>query len=221
MNILVKSAVAGALALGASSAFALAVPSSNNSDLILYVDALTGPDSGSSTGVYAYDTGISLNSLLSGPYVAGAKNNTSKSATGATFAPTATLTSFLSSHASSTIQWTLEGGQFDGSGSAFGMAGTTNTVVPGAAKGVFTSRALTAAAANGLSSTATTGTLTNFLNGLQTDVTIGGISPFTGKGSHRYAEHQPQCAKQIRVLWWDRPCGDRRYGRKIVRIHRQ
>ena len=58
MNTLLKSAVAGALALGATSAFALGVPSSNNSDVILYVDAVTA--TGSSTGVYALDTGITL-----------------------------------------------------------------------------------------------------------------------------------------------------------------
>jgi hypothetical protein len=172
MNSLVKTAVAGALALGATSAFAVGLPSTNNSDLILYVDALTS--SGTSAGVYAVDTNISLSSLMPGGFVTGAANNKTAFAGTSATVTTAGLSSFIASKtgAGDSIAWTVEGGQFDGSTSA--TATNFNSVNPGSALAIFASPSLTAALPN--ASTATTGTMYSFLNGLQKDLTIGGLT---------------------------------------------
>jgi hypothetical protein len=179
MNTLLKSAVAGALALGATSAFAIGVPSSNNSDVILYVDALTS--TGASAGVYALDTGITLSSLMPGPYSSTAANSTAFSAPNKVVGPSTTLSTFLSSHSGNTIQWTLEGGQYNNPGFAGGSptsSSNNNSVAPGSALAVFTSPALTGLFPG--TSTASTGGLENFLNGLQNDLTSGGLTSLTG-----------------------------------------
>ena len=189
MNTLVKSAVAGALVLGATSAFAMGQPTTGSSDLILFVDALTS--TGSSAGVYALDTGISLNQLLPGPYVAGAANDTSQPLISKVIGPSATLAGFLSSHSSNTIEWTLEGGQFSGTGSG---AFNSNTVAPGAALAVFTSPALTGAFPT--PSSASTGNLQSFLNGLQGDLSaagaISGLNTATETGTASESSAQAQ-----------------------------
>lgn len=175
MNTLVKTAVAGALALGATSAFAIGVPSSNSSDLILYVDAFSGT---SVAGVYAYDTGISLSSLMSGGFVSGASNN-STAFTGLNKSTTAGpgFASFVSSHAGDTFSWTIEGGQYVNPTFAAGTptaAGNANNVQPGTALAIFTSPTLTSVLPK--ASTATTVNFYNFLNGLQNDITSGSMT---------------------------------------------
>lgn len=168
MNSIVKSAIAGALALGATSAFALGVPSTNSSDLILYVDAESS--TGASTGVYAYDTGITLKSLMPGGYVSGAANNTTAfSIASQVVGPSSTLSSFLSSHSGSTFEWTLEGGQYNGAGTT---AQNSNTKTAGSALAIFTSKNLTGASG---ATTAVASTMQNFLNGYSDDVTNGGL----------------------------------------------
>jgi hypothetical protein len=179
MNTIVKSAIAGALALGASGAYAAGVglPSTNNSDVFLYVDALTS--TGTSTGVYAVDTGISLSSLLPGTFVSGAANNTKFSAPGTTIT-TAGLNAFLASHSSNTIEWTVEGGQFNlhATSTTASNADSTNTQRPGDALVAFTSKALTGAYP--AASSAVAGNLANFLNKLGGDLgTTGGLSGLT------------------------------------------
>jgi hypothetical protein len=179
MNTLLKSAVAGALALGATSAFAIGVPSSNNSDVILYVDAVTA--TGSSTGVYALDTGITVSSLMPGPYSSTAANSTAFSAAGKVIGPSSTLSTFLTSHSGSTIEWTLEGGQYNNPGFAGGsptQAQNNNSVAPGSALAVMTSPALTSAFPG--VSTASTVQFQAFLNGLQNDLTSDGLTSLTG-----------------------------------------
>ncbi len=164
--------------MGATSAFAIGIPSSNSSDVILYVDAITA--SGSSAGVYALDTGISLSSLMPGPYVTGAANSTVFSAPNKTITASSTLTSFLSSHSGDTIEWTLEGGQYNNPGYASGSytsANNHNSVTPGSGLAVFTSQALNSLYP-GVSTATTTG-LQEFLNGLQTDYQ-NGLSSLTG-----------------------------------------
>ena len=59
MNTIVKSAVAGTLVLASSGAFAIGMPNSNSSDLILVIQNVNTP-----TSVYALDTGISINSIF-------------------------------------------------------------------------------------------------------------------------------------------------------------
>jgi len=161
MNIVVKTAVAGALALGASSAFALGVPWNNNSDLVLIVENTT-------TGAsYALDTGISLNTLLpSGSLVSGAVLNTTLSGINASISASSTLQTFLAANPASGDGWELIGGQYNGGGSA--TATNANTKTPGAAIYAYTS---TVTANQG---TKTLGNLENFENQYQTDVTIGG-----------------------------------------------
>ena len=179
MNTLIKSAVAGVLALGATSAFAVGVPSSNNSDLILYVDALTS--TGSSAGVYALDTGITLNSLLPGPFTGGSNSTKFAGPANQVVGPSQTLTQFLNANSADTIVWTLEGGQYNNPGFAGGTtaaANNHNSVAAGSALAVFSSNLLTNLFPG--VSTATTVALQGFLNGLQSDLTSGGLSGFTG-----------------------------------------
>jgi hypothetical protein len=169
MNTLVKTAVAGALALGGTSAFAIGLPSTNSSDLILYVDALTS--SGSSAGVYALDTGITLSSLMPGGFTAGASNSTQFSGISKTIPESSVLSTFLSTYSSDTIEWTLEGGQYNGLSTS---ARQSNSAAPGSALAIFTSPILT----NGLpkASTATVTPFDSYLNGLQNDIANGGLT---------------------------------------------
>jgi hypothetical protein len=130
MNILLKSAVAGALALGATGAYALGLPSNGSSDLVLVVENQT------TFATYALDTGISIDSVLpTGSFVNNAVLNTSMAGINATLAATATLQSFLSANPASGDAWALEGGQYVGSG---GTA-TTNMNAAGVQKAVFAS----------------------------------------------------------------------------------
>jgi hypothetical protein len=164
MKTLVKLAVASALSLGATGAFAaLGAPSSNNSDLILVVE-------NSSTHVaYALDLGITLNSLLpTGSLVTNASLNTSISAANDMIAASTAFQSFLSSNPASGDLWTLEGGQYNGPGNT--AATNTNTRTAGAAKAIFTSANGTA---NNANVTQILSNMQAFLNGLNGDVTQG------------------------------------------------
>src|SRR3981081_3498584 len=59
MNMIVKSAVAGVLALGATGAYALGIPANNSSDLVLVIQNNVTP-----ANVYVLDTGISIDSIM-------------------------------------------------------------------------------------------------------------------------------------------------------------
>jgi hypothetical protein len=165
MKSLVKVAIAGALSLSATSAFAsLSAPWNNNSDLLLVIENSSTHDT------YSLDTGISLNSVMPGSgFVSGASLN-SAAFTGINNAIAASpgLASFLSTNPASGDVWTIEGGQYNGGGSA--TAGSSNNTRPqGGGISIFSS-------ANGTAnnSNVTTKILTNmnsFLNGLNTDVT--------------------------------------------------
>jgi hypothetical protein len=182
MNTVVKSAIAGALALGATGAYAAGVglPSTNSSDVFLYVDALTS--TGSSAGVYALDTGISLSSLLPGPYVPGAANSTVFSAPSKTLGPSSMLTTFINSHAGDTIEWTVEGGQYNlhATSSSASKADSTNTQRPGDALVAFSSKALQGAGTTPAVTSNQAVSLATFLNKLSGDLgTSGGIKGLT------------------------------------------
>jgi hypothetical protein len=186
MNTVVKSAIAGALALGATGAYAagIGLPSTNSSDVYLYVDALTS--TGSSAGVYALDTGISLSSLLPGPYVPNAQNSQAFSASAKSLGPSTLLTNFINGHAGDTIEWTVEGGQFNlhATSSSASKADSTNTQRPGDALVAFSSKALQGITPAGvkppLASTAVAGNLANTLNSFDEDLgTSGGIKGLT------------------------------------------
>lgn len=174
MNSLVKVAVAGVLSLGASGAFAssLGAPWSNSSDLVLVVE------NASTHVAYALDTGVTLDSLLpTGSLVSGASLNTSIAGINKAISASPTLQSFLTANPASGDLWTLEGGQYNGNGSA--AATNTNLKTPGSGKAVFTSANGTATNANVLNKTLPN--LKDFENGLNADVTqtTGGLFPLT------------------------------------------
>src|ERR1700730_10509261 len=103
MNILVKSAVASALALGATSAFALGLPSTNSSDLILVVENLA------IQATYALDTGLAINTVLpTTSIVKGTVLGTSIPGISQTILPSAALTAFLGTNPASGDSWTIE-----------------------------------------------------------------------------------------------------------------
>src|ERR1700730_16542597 len=101
MNILVKSAVASALALGATSAFALGLPSTNSSDLILVVENLA------TQATYALDTGIAINTPPPTTSIVKATGLPTPSPTiSQTTLPSAALTAFLGTNPASGDSWT-------------------------------------------------------------------------------------------------------------------
>jgi hypothetical protein len=143
--------------------------------LVLYVDALT--TTGASAGVYALDTGITLSSLMPGPYVSGAANSTAFAGISKTISASPTLTSFLGSHSGDSFGWTLEGAQYNNPNYANGSptgANNTNSTAPGSALAIFTSQALTTTYPK--VSTAGTVALQDFLNGLNNDISSGGLT---------------------------------------------
>ena len=163
MKNLVKLAVASALSLGATSAFAaLGVPWNNNSDLILVVENATTHDT------YSLDLGQSLNSLLpTGSLVTNASLNTSISAINTVLSASTALTSFLSTNPAASDLWTLEGGQWNGAG--VNSAGAANNTRPaGAGKAIFTSALGTANNANVPAKNVAN--MNAFLNGIQADI---------------------------------------------------
>jgi hypothetical protein len=134
MNIIAKTGVAGALALSATGAFALGIPSTNSSDLVLVVQNVNTP-----ADVYMLDTGISLNTIFpSGSFVSGASLSTALAGINDSITASATLAAFLAANPASDDAWTLEGAQY---GATFtGQSpGNANTKTAGNAKGVFTS----------------------------------------------------------------------------------
>src|ERR1700733_13498648 len=172
MNNLVKSAVAGALALTGTSAFAVTAPNTNSNDLVLVVYNTT------TNAAYALDTGVTINSILpSSGLVSGASLNSALPGINTSFAASSTLSTFLAANPESGDQWTIEAGQFNGGGTA---AGCTNGLCKGqgAAKAVFTSQIGTTSPGN-VTDVPLSG-LIAFENGLQSDETVGQLV-FTGE----------------------------------------
>jgi hypothetical protein len=166
MNILVKTAVAGALALGATGAFAMGVPNTNDSDLILVVVNL------STNATYALDTGISLNSVLpTASVVKGDNLSTAIPGINQTIAASPALQAFLAANPVAGDGWTVEGGQFNGGGVNNSTNSNSNAV--GAAKMLFTSG--TGTNVNGVVNQFTLGNLVAFSNGINNDVNTGGL----------------------------------------------
>lgn len=168
MNMLLKSAVAGALVLGASSAFAVGTPISNNSDLLLVVDNVAAG------AYYVLDTGISLNSLMpSSSLSAGQVLNTSLAGLNTTIAASATLQAFMAANPAAGDSWTLLGGQAKG-----GFTNANKTV--GNAVEIMTSNFGTINNAN--VSGKNLGVMNGSLGGLNTDLTSGNYSGLTAPG---------------------------------------
>ena len=164
MNMIVKSAIAGALALGASGAYALGIPANNSSDLVLVIQNTATP-----ANVYVLDTGISLDSIMPTASLAAAGSTTSLSTAIAginkTISASPTLQAFLSANPAASDGWTIEGSQYSGS-TPTASATNQNTKVVGAAKVVFSSGNNPSNIAN-----ATLANLQAIANGMQGDLT--------------------------------------------------
>jgi hypothetical protein len=173
MNIILKSAVAGALALSASGAFALGVPALNSSDLVLVIQ-----NESNLSQVYTLDTGISINSVLpTAGLVTNAVLNTSFAGINQVITASPTLQAFLAANPAAGDGWTLEAGQYNG-GTATTTANNSNAHAPGAAKAIFTS--LTGTTNNSTLAGKTLLSLNTYLNNLNTDVASGGLAGLTG-----------------------------------------
>lgn len=178
MNMLVKSAIAGALALGATGAYALGIPANDSSDLVLVIQNTATP-----ANVYVLDTGISLNSIMPTGSLAAAGSNTSLSTAIAginqSITASSTLQAFLAANPAASDGWTIEGSQYSGV-SPTASATNANTKVVGAAKVVFSS-------GNNASNIAqaTLANLQAIANGMQGDLTQPtdalGLSPLLTK----------------------------------------
>jgi hypothetical protein len=165
MNILVKSAIAGALALGATGAYAMGVPSTNSSDIVLVVMNL------STNATYALDTGISVNSVLpTSSIVKGDVLATTIPGVSQVISQSPALQAFFAANPTSGDGWTLEGGQFNGGGTASSTNLNSNAV--GAAKAIFSSAIGTTN--NNVVSALKLGNLTSFENGVNADFGTGG-----------------------------------------------
>jgi hypothetical protein len=110
MNMIVKSAVASALSLAAGGAFAMGLPSSGSSDLVLIVQNNATP-----TNVYALDTGISINSVMpTSGLVTNSVLATTIAGINSSIAQSSTLQAFLASNPAAGDGWTIEAGQYIG-----------------------------------------------------------------------------------------------------------
>jgi hypothetical protein len=166
MNLLVKSAIASALALGATGAYAIGLPANNNSDLVLVIENQT------TFATYALDTGISLSSVMpTGSLVSGAILDTSISIASSTTGPSATLSSFLAANPASSDAWALEGGQYNGNGNS---STKPNSEKAGNALAIFASPNGTAV--NAEVNNYTLANLSTFENGLQQSFVTGGLT---------------------------------------------
>jgi hypothetical protein len=134
MNILVKSAVAAALASGASGAYALGIPSTNSSDLVLVVQNETTP-----ADVYVLDTGISINSVMpSSGLFANANLATTIAGINTSIAESGTLAAFLAANPAASDGYTIEAAQYPGQ-TVYATSVNSNSKLQGQLKTIFTS----------------------------------------------------------------------------------
>ena len=119
MKNVVRFAVAGALLAGYATAQAQSLPSTNTSDLWLFVSDQTAGTT------FAEDTGVSVASILpSGSLAAGNSNTVLSTSISANFSvgPTGALSSYINAAnaAGHTLEWGVEGANFPGTTSAKG-----------------------------------------------------------------------------------------------------
>jgi hypothetical protein len=138
MNIVVKSAVAAVLASGASGAFALGVPDTNSSDLVLVVQ-----NESNLANVYELDTGISINSVMpSTGLFANATLATTIAGINTAIQESSLLQAFLAANPAADDGYTIEAAQFTQttvSGTTSTSAINGNSKTPGNLKDIFTS----------------------------------------------------------------------------------
>jgi hypothetical protein len=134
MNIFVKSAVAAALFSGASGAYAIGLPSSNSSDLILVVQ-----NESNLADVYELDTGISINSIMpSSGLFANASLATTIAGINTTIQESGTLSAFFAANPAAGDGFTIEAAQYPGA-TPTTSATNQNSKLQGNLKDVFTS----------------------------------------------------------------------------------
>jgi hypothetical protein len=157
MNMIVKSAVATALSLAAGGAFAMGLPSSGSSDIVLLIQNNAVP-----TNVYALDTGISINSVMpTSGLVSNSVLSTSIAGINSAIAASSMLQAFLAANPAAGDGWTVEAGQYTGL--------TNKTSNPaGNSKAIFSS-----GTNPGNVSSTTLALLEGFQNGYGTDVASG------------------------------------------------
>jgi hypothetical protein len=197
MNTVLKSAIAGALALGATGAYALGVPANNSSDLVLVVENQT------TFATYAVDTGISIDSVLpTASLTTGAVLDATLPGVNQTIAASPTLQAFLAANPASGDAWTLEAGQFNGSGQ---ISTNSNSKPAGAAKAIFTSSIGTTN--NQVLSLKKLSTLSLYENSLNADLTQtnGGLFPLTTASettaaAYTKSEAQPSANSKYTML---------------------
>jgi len=163
MNTILKSAIAGALALAATSAFAVSTPDTGSSDLILVIQNENTP-----ADVYALDlSGISINTIFptSGLAASSANLSTAISGINTTIQASAALQSFLQTNPASQDGWTIESAQYSATASNQ-AARNSNSNNPGQAAAVFSSPGN----AENIGSTTYNGFKT-LLNGIESDMT--------------------------------------------------
>lgn len=135
MNTLVKTGVAAALALGATGAFALGVPSTGSSDLVLVVQNAATP-----ANVYLLDTQIDLNTIFpSGSFVPSASLSTALAGINDAIDASPALQTFLAANPAAGDDWELVGGAYNINNAGNASPVNSNTKTAGNAKGVFTS----------------------------------------------------------------------------------
>ena len=162
MNMIVKSGIAGVLALAASGAYAagLGIPANDNSDLVLVIQNLSTP-----ANVYELDTSISINTAL--PSSVLQANATLLSVAGYTgsVSESTTLASFLAANPASGDGWTLEAAQYSGATPTSSPV-NSNSKAQGKAEAIFTSGS-NASNLSGIQ----LATFQGFLGGVQNDLT--------------------------------------------------
>jgi hypothetical protein len=196
--MIVKTAIAGALAMGATGAYALGIPANNSSDLVLVIQNTATP-----ANVYVLDTGISLNSIMPTGSLAAAGSNTVLSTAIAglntSIAASPTLQAFLAANPAASDGWTIEGAQYSGV-SATASATNANTKVVGASKAVFTSASTPSNIGN-----ATLANLQSLGNGVQSDLTAPtdalGLTPLlTAKEASSGASYSTSAATKYALF---------------------
>jgi hypothetical protein len=184
MNMIVKSAVASALSLAAGGAFAMGLPSSGSSDLVLIIQNESTP-----TNVYALDTGISINSVLpTGSLVSNAVLSTAIAGINSSIAESSTLQTFLAANPAAGDGWTIEAGQYTGLTNA-------TSKPPGNSKAIFSS-----GTNSGNVSSTTLALLEGFQNGYGSDVATGGLTALQTQTESTAVSYSAAAATKYSVL---------------------
>jgi hypothetical protein len=173
MKNILRFAVAGALMAGYATAQAQSVPlpSSGSSDLWLFVS-----DAATQT-TFAEDTGVSINSILSGPFTGTAGTLSTTKSASFTVDASGALTSFINASGASALTYAVLGVEFSPAG-----AGDSSNYVPGTNIATFSAPTSTASNAATAKMTASTSML-SVNNGFEGDVEAMVAAGYTTGGT--------------------------------------